>query len=109
MQGRAKVCKTKWAPEWLRNGEGALERVGEGLARDWQCRRRQWGLLCKSVQMCAKVCKGWWAPEWLRNAEGALERVGGGLARDWQCRRGQRGLLCNDVQNCARAGGHRSG
>ena len=25
VQGRAKVCKTKWAPEWLRDRVGALK------------------------------------------------------------------------------------
>ena len=55
VQGRANVCKGKWAPEWLRNGEGALGRVLGELAQGWQCRREQWEHLCKGVQKCAKA------------------------------------------------------
>ena len=76
VQGRAKVCKGWWAPQWLRNGEGAPKKVLEGLARDCQCRRGQGGLLCKGVQKCARTDRHQNGSEMER---GLWERFWGGL------------------------------
>ena len=76
VQGRAKVCKGKWAPEWLRNGEGALGRVLRGLAQGWQCRRGQWEHLCKGVQKRARAGGHQNGSEMARRHRG---RLGGGL------------------------------
>ena len=55
MQGRAKVCKGRWAPEWWRNGARTQGKVLEGLARGWWGRGGQWGHLCKGVQRRARA------------------------------------------------------